>query len=147
MMEVLIDQQAIKRHATDEPGRDYDLGHGLCSYEFFDQCPHRMACVRCDFYVPKESSQADLITSKANMIRMLQDIPLTDDERAAVEGDRNAIERLLERLATTPTPDRSTCTNCRNADRKLFLQFHIGSEHTASSTRSAGSLLGNGVGP
>jgi hypothetical protein len=113
MMEVLIDQQAIKCNATDEPWRYYDLGHGLCSYEFFDQCPHRMACARCDFYVPKESSQADLITSKADMIRMLQEIPLTDDERAAVEGDRDAIERLLERLATTPTPNRSTCANCK----------------------------------
>jgi integrase len=112
MMEVLIDQQAIKRNAADAPWRYYDLGHGLCSYEFFDQCPHRMACARCDFYVPKESSQADLITSKADMIRMLQEIPLTDDERAAVEGDRDAIERLLERLATTSTPDKSTCTNC-----------------------------------
>lgn len=109
MMQVLIDQDAIKRGAADEPWRYYDLGHGLCSYEFFDQCPHRMACARCDFYVPKASSQAQLMTSKAGMIRMLQEIPLTDDERAAVEGDKDAIERLLKRLATMPTPRRSAC--------------------------------------
>ena len=106
MMEVLIDRQAIENGHADEPWRYYNLGHGLCSYEFFDQCPHRMACARCDFYVPKESSRADLITSKTGMIRMLQEIPLTDDERAAVEGDQKAIDRLLQRLEDTPTPDR-----------------------------------------
>jgi integrase len=106
MMEVLVDRQTIDDGRTDQPWRYYDLGHGLCSYEFFDQCPHRMACARCDFYVPKESSRADLITSKTGMIRMLQEIPLTDDERAAVEGDQKAIDRLLQRLEDTPTPDR-----------------------------------------
>jgi integrase len=113
MMNVLIDQEAIKSGATDEPWRYYDLGHGFCSYEFFDQCPHRMACARCDFYIPKESSQADLIASKAGMMRMLQELPLTDDERAAVDGDLAAIERLLERLEATPTPHRPKCSDCK----------------------------------
>jgi len=113
MMNVLIDQEAIKRCATDEPWRYYDLGHGFCSYEFFDQCPHRMACARCDFYIPKGSSRADLIASKTGMIRMLQEIPLTDDERAAVDGDVAAIERLLERLKTMPTPISHTCGHCK----------------------------------
>jgi integrase len=106
MMEVLVDREAIDDGRTDQPWRYYDLGHGLCSYEFFDQCPHRMACARCDFYIPKESSRADLLQSKTGMIRMLQEIPLTDDERAAVEGDQKAIDRLLQRLEDTPTPDR-----------------------------------------
>ena len=112
MMDVLIDQEAIKSGATNEAWRYYDLGHGFCSYEFFDQCPHRMACARCDFFIPKESSKADLVTSKSGMIHMLQQIPLTDDERAAVDGDKAAIERLLERLETTPTP-RRTCGDCK----------------------------------
>lgn len=112
MMDVLIDQEAIRSGAIDVPWRYYDLGHGLCSYEFFDQCPHRMACARCDFYVPKQSSQADLITSKVGMLRMLQEIPLTDDERAAVDGDVAAIDRLLKRLETTPTPDKTECRSC-----------------------------------
>jgi hypothetical protein len=29
------------------------LGHGFCTYTFFEQCPHRMACARCDFYPRK----------------------------------------------------------------------------------------------
>jgi hypothetical protein len=105
MLEVLIDPQAIKSDSPDAPWRYYDLGHGFCSYEFFDQCPHRMACARCNFYVPKQSSRGDLITSKTSMVRMLQQIPLTDDERAAVDGDIAAIQRLLKRLEATPTPD------------------------------------------
>ncbi|MGI9294249.1 MAG: tyrosine-type recombinase/integrase [Pseudomonadales bacterium] len=113
MMSVLIDQEAIKSGNSDEAWRYYDLGHGLCSYEFFDQCPHRMACARCDFYIPKESSQADLIASKTGMIRMLQEIPLTDDERAAVDGDVAAIERLLEQLKEKPIPDRPKCGDCK----------------------------------
>ena len=73
-MEVLIDPQTIKGAAVPgEPWRYYDLGHGFCSYEFFDQCPHRMACARCNFYVPRQSAQADLIRSKSSMVRMLQE--------------------------------------------------------------------------
>lgn len=113
MMSVLIDQQAIKSGAADEAWRYYDLGHGFCAYEFFDQCPHRMACARCDFYIPKESTQADLLASKTGMIHMLQEIPLTDGERAAVDGDVAAIERLLERLKDKPTPDQPKCGDCK----------------------------------
>jgi hypothetical protein len=102
LMEVLTDRQAINKDQIDEPWRYYDLSHGLCSHEFFDQCPHRMACARCDFYVPKESSRGDMITSKTGMIRMLQEIPLTDDERAAVEGDKDVLDRLLQRLKAAP---------------------------------------------
>ena len=103
---VLIDQEAIKEAAAarGEPWRYYDLGHGLCTYEFFDQCPHRMACARCNFYVPKASARAQLLEARTGLLRMLQEIPLTDDERAAVDGDSEALQRLLTRLAGTPTP-------------------------------------------
>ncbi|MFM0030729.1 tyrosine-type recombinase/integrase [Paraburkholderia madseniana] len=113
MMDVLIDRQAIDDGRTDQPWRYYDLGHGLCSYEFFDQCPHRMACARCDFYVPKDSSRADLLSSKTGMIRMLQEIPLTDDERAAIEGDQEAVDRLIRHLEGAPTPDRLATPNTK----------------------------------
>jgi hypothetical protein len=35
---------------------------------------------------------------------MMLTIPLTDDERAAVDEGAEAVERLLARLADTPTP-------------------------------------------
>ncbi|MFG3023851.1 hypothetical protein ACGFZQ_35870 [Streptomyces sp. NPDC048254] len=35
---------------------------------------------------------------------MLEQLDLTDDEREALEGDREAVTALAERLADTPTP-------------------------------------------
>jgi hypothetical protein len=54
-IEVLLDRDAITngQPAGGGPFEFYDLGHGYCSYSFFEQCPHRMACARCDFYLPK----------------------------------------------------------------------------------------------
>ena len=108
-IEVLIDQDTLKQAVADgEPWRYYDLGHGLCTYEFFDQCAHRMACARCDFYRPRESSLAQLLDAKDNILRFLQQIPLTDEERAAVDGDLTAIDRLTQHLADRPTPSGQT---------------------------------------
>jgi hypothetical protein len=105
-IEVLIDQDAIKSGAAanGEPWRFFDLGHGYCLYEFFDQCPHRMACARCSFYRPKGSTQAQLLEGKANLVQMLQEIPLSEEERAAVEDGIEAMEKLCQQLADVPTP-------------------------------------------
>src|SRR6266508_4501470 len=105
-IEVLLDRDAVQSGvaASGAPWQYFDLGHGYCSYSFFEQCPHRMACARCDFHVPKDSSKAQLLEAKNNLQRMLVQIPLTDGERAAVEEGTTAVERLLERLADMPTP-------------------------------------------
>lgn len=107
-VEVLIDQQAIQSGAAaqGEPWKYYDLGHGYCTYDFFDQCMHRMACAKCSFYRPKASAESQLVEGKKNLQRMLQEIPLLDDERAAVEDGLNAMDHLLVRLAGIPTPDQ-----------------------------------------
>ena len=55
-------------------------------------------------YVPKGSSRAQLLEDKANLQRMLVEIPLSEEERAAVEDGQAAVERLLERLTDVPTP-------------------------------------------
>ena len=50
-IEVLIDRDVVvSGKAAEEPWKFYDLGHGYCTYDFFDQCPHRMACAKCGFY-------------------------------------------------------------------------------------------------
>lgn len=78
-VEVLIDQDAVRRRSPpNEPWKLYDLGHGYCSYDFFDQCPHRMACARCDFYVPTDSSKAQSIEAKSNLLRLRQEIRLNE---------------------------------------------------------------------
>jgi len=112
-IEVLIDQDAVKQAAAGEPWRFYDLGHGLCAYEFFDQCAHRMACARCDFYRPGESDLVQLVTAKSNILRLKQELPLTDEEKAVVDGDVVAIEKLTKRLANRPTPSGQTPTELR----------------------------------
>jgi integrase len=106
MIEVLLDQEAIQNGAATkgEPWKYYDLGHGYCTYDFFDQCAHRMACAKCSFYRPKSSSQGQLLEGKKHLQRMLQAIPLLEDERAAVEDGIEAMDKLLQRLAHQPTP-------------------------------------------
>lgn len=105
-IEVLIDRDAVTSGgaATGQPWQHYDLGHGWCSYSFFEQCQHRMACARCDFYTPKDSSKAQLLEASGNLQRMLATIPLTDDERAAVDDGHTAVAALLDRLTDVPTP-------------------------------------------
>jgi hypothetical protein len=63
-----------------------------------------MACAKCDFYIPKDSSKVQLLEAKDNLQRMLAAIPLTDDERAAVDDGQAALDQLLIRLTDVPTP-------------------------------------------
>jgi integrase len=109
-VEVLIDRAAVQTGAaaSGTPWQYFDLGHGYCTYNFFEQCPHRMACARCDFYLPKASTQTQLLEARGHLQRMLTTIPLTEDERAAVEDGTEAVERLLARLVDTPTPGGRT---------------------------------------
>jgi Phage integrase family len=89
-VEVLIDREAVQTGAaaTGTPWQYFDLGHGYCTYNFFEQCPHRMACARCDFYLPKVSTHAQLLEARGHLQRMLTAIPLTEGERAAGRGRR-----------------------------------------------------------
>jgi hypothetical protein len=63
-----------------------------------------MACAKCSFYVPKESPQAQLLEAKTNLERMIQEAPLREEERAAVEDGLVAVEKLYIRLLDIPTP-------------------------------------------
>lgn len=65
-----------------------------------------MACARCDFYVPKQSSRAQSIEAKANLLRLKQEIPLNEDELRAVEDGISGHERLVHQLSSIPCPAR-----------------------------------------
>lgn len=110
LVEVLIDAGAVRsgRAASGEPWRFYDLGHGYCTYDFFEQCPHPMACARCDYYVPKESSRFLLVEAKSHLLRMRQEIPLTEAEACAIDEGIGAMERLCAGLIDVPTPSGQT---------------------------------------
>jgi hypothetical protein len=104
-IEVLVDQEVIRDgRAANEPWKFYDLGHGYCTYDFFEQCQHRMACAKCDFYLPKQSTAALLLEGKEHLLRLLQEIPLGEAEQAAVEDGLTAYQNLLSKLADVPTP-------------------------------------------
>jgi integrase len=106
-MTVFIDRQAVEQGAaaSGTAWKYYDLGHGYCTYDFFERCPHRMACARCGFYRAKPETEAQLLEGQQHYLRLLQDIPLTDEEQAAVEADLAAVTRLTTRLQGLPTPD------------------------------------------
>jgi hypothetical protein len=88
----------------EQPWKYYDLGEGWFTYNFFAKCPHRLAGARCPFYLPKQSHAGQLLAVKDGIQQMLEQLELTDDERAALEGDHDAVAALAERLADVPTP-------------------------------------------
>jgi hypothetical protein len=63
-----------------------------------------MACAKCDFYMPKQSTAALLMEGKKHLLRLLQEIPLREAEQAAVEDGVTAYENLLSKLVDVPTP-------------------------------------------
>jgi hypothetical protein len=116
-IEVLIDREVvISGKAAHEPWKFYDLGHGYCAYDFFDQCPHRMACAKCGFYLAKGSSRAQLLEGKSNLLRMRQEIPLNDAELAAVDDGVTALQKLLDQLEDVATPAGPTPRELRSSE-------------------------------
>ncbi len=108
-IDVLIDQSAIRRGVAEtEPWKYYDLGHGYCTYDFFDQCAHRMACAKCSFYLPKGSSAASLLEGKQNLLQLRQRIPQLESEIAAVDDGVQAFDALLKSLEAVATPSGGT---------------------------------------
>src|SRR6266480_1234735 len=105
-IEVLLDQEAVRSGAAarGEPWKYYDLGHGYCLNDFWAECKHRMACARCPFYRPKESLADQLLEGQANLLRMLEFVHLSEEEKLLVTEGIELHQALIEQLADTPTP-------------------------------------------
>lgn len=105
-VEVLLDQEAVLSGAAarGEVWKYYDLGHGYCTNTFWAECQHRMACARCPFYRPKTTTKAQLVEGKANLLRLLEYVTLTEDERLLVTEGIDLHQALIEKLADVPTP-------------------------------------------
>jgi integrase len=96
VVQVLLDRAAIESGAAGrgEAYKYVHLGHGYCANPYWAQCQHRMACQRCDFYVPGDSARAQALEANAHNQRLLEQIPMTETERKALAGDQAALERL-----------------------------------------------------
>jgi hypothetical protein len=57
--------------------------------------------------------RAALLEGKSNLLRMRQEIPLSDAELAALDDGVSALESLLSRLANVPTPAGPTPVQLR----------------------------------
>jgi integrase len=110
MIEVFIDHDAVISGAAQNgaPYKYYDLGDSYCTNPFWTTCPHRMACVGCDFNLPKSSAKGAALAAQSSLTRLLEEVPLSPDERAAVEGDAIKLDRLLARLRDVPALDGKT---------------------------------------
>jgi hypothetical protein len=49
-------------------------------YDFFAKCPHRLACARCPFYLPKNTTKGELLEVKTGIEQTLEQLDFTDDE-------------------------------------------------------------------
>jgi hypothetical protein len=58
--------------------------------------------ITCPFYLPKHSHAGRLLAVKDGIDQMLEQVALTEAEREALEGDRDSVAALAERLADTP---------------------------------------------
>lgn len=109
-IEVLIDRETILNGAAadGQPWKYDDLGEGYCTYDFFAKCPHRLACARCPFYLPKQSHAGQLLAVKDGIEQMLEQIDLTDEEREVFFHNGMAIliscdsRRNSRRSSSTP---------------------------------------------
>lgn len=77
-----------------------------------------MACAKCSFYMPKASTASALLEGKKNLLRMPQEIPLTDAEVAALDDGVSALDSLLNHLANVPTPAGPTPLESRGESER-----------------------------
>jgi integrase len=119
-IEVLLDQDAVMSGAAarGDGWKYYDLGHGWCTNPFWAECPHRMACARCPYYCPKDALKDQLVEGQAHLVRMLEFVSLTEDEKLLVSEGIELHQALIERLADVPTPAGPTPRELE-ASRKL----------------------------
>jgi hypothetical protein len=54
-----------------------------------------MACQRCEFYLPSDSTKAQALEADAHNLKLLEQIPATETERQAFDGDRKALQKLI----------------------------------------------------
>ena len=101
MIGVLIDHDSQAMTDT-VPALYYDLGELYCTNPFWSNCPHRMACIGCDFSLPKSSARAVALESRTSIRRYLEEVPLTPDEQAIAAGDIEKMDTFISKVPDKP---------------------------------------------
>lgn len=89
--------------------------------------------------MPKDTTRGQLLKVKDGIQQMLEQLDLTTDEREALEGDREAVEALLDRLANVPTPAGPTPSQL--GAQKAFIPL---TALTGGPTPASGRSTGGG---
>lgn len=97
IISVLIDHDS-QAMTENGPALYYDLGNLYCTNPFWSSCPHRMACIGCDFSLPKNSDRGQALESKISIHRYLEEVPLTPDEKAIAEGDIDKLNAFIKKI-------------------------------------------------
>lgn len=120
LVTVLVDRAAIENGeaANGEPWKYYDVGPGYCTNDFFETCPHRLACAHCASYVTKQTSQAQWQQTQTHLLRIREAIPLTNEMLAAIDDGLEAVQGLLDRLADTPALSGETPRDLGTVDER-----------------------------
>jgi hypothetical protein len=87
VVRVLLDRASIESGAA-EKGEMYKyvhLGHGYCANPYWLQCVHRMACQRCEFYLPGDSAKAQALEADAHNLKLLEQISVIETERKGLK--------------------------------------------------------------
>jgi len=75
---------------------------GLCSNPEWATCPVRMACKKCQFHVPTDTTS--LLLARNSVRKMLQLVDLRPDERAVLEEDESDLTTTLLRAQNQTPP-------------------------------------------
>lgn len=75
----------VKLPAESKSAHSVALGHGFCTYAFFDDCKQLRPCTNCSFYRPKTSLLSQAHEVKSQFVRMLHHLPLSKEVRQAIE--------------------------------------------------------------
>ena len=69
--------------------------------------------MRCPFYEPNGWQQLLILEAEGNLIRLRQDLYLTQEEQGVIDGDVVAYRALRERNWNLPTPTGPRPINSR----------------------------------
>jgi len=89
--------------ARGEPHIFFQLDEqSYCGNPAWHACPHRLACQRCPMFVGPGIAKE--IAAREGIIRMLADVPMTPEEKAAAEGDLASLTEMIALKKNRPTP-------------------------------------------